>query len=57
MVGASHTATDALLLSNYFLEKQVETKVIVVPATIDNNVGHHMMEAVVGFDTASKVYS
>jgi len=44
-------------LSNYFLEQNLKTSIIVVPSTIDNNIGHHMLEAVVGFDTASKVYS
>lgn len=56
-VGASHTCTDSLLLTNYFLENETKTKIIVIPSTIDNNIGHHMLEAVVGFDTASKVYS
>jgi 6-phosphofructokinase len=31
--------------------------VIAVPCTIDNNVGHHMLEQSVGFDSAAKVYS
>ena len=57
LIGASHTFTDALILSNYFLEQKVATRIICVPATIDNNIGHHMLETVVGFDTASKVYS
>lgn len=57
LIGASDTLTDALILSNYFLEKKVQTGVIVIPATIDNNVGHHMLESTVGFDTAAKVYS
>lgn len=57
LVGASHTFTDALILSNYFLENKIPTNVIAIPATIDNNVGHHMLETVVGFDTASKLYS
>lgn len=56
LVGASHTMTDALLLSNYFLEKNVATRVLAVPSTINNNVGHHMLEAVVGFDSAAKVF-
>jgi 6-phosphofructokinase len=57
LVGATHTATDALILTNFLLEKGSPTRIIVVPATIDGNVGHHMLEAVVGFDTAAKVYS
>lgn len=58
MVGASHTMTDALLLSNYFLSKQCKTSVMAVPVTIAKNVCHPtLLEAVVGFDTTSKVYS
>lgn len=57
LVGASHTCTDALILTNFFLENKIQTNVIAIPATIDNNVGHHMLETVVGFDTAAKLYS
>lgn len=57
LVGASHTFTDAAYLSNYFLANNVATKVITVPCTIDNNLGNHMLEQSVGFDTASKIYS
>ena len=44
MVGASHSYTDAAYLSNYFIENNVKTRVITVPCTIDNNLGHHMLE-------------
>lgn len=57
LVGASHTCTDGLILTNYFLEKGVPTRIICVPGTIDGNIGHHMLEAIVGFDTAAKLYS
>ncbi len=57
MVGASHTYTDAAYLTNYFIENNVKTRIITVPCTIDNNLGHHMLELSVGFDTASKMYS
>ena len=57
LIGASHTLTDGLILSNYFLEQNISTSVIVIPASIDNNVGHSMLETIVGFDTASKLYS
>ena len=57
MVGASHTLTDALIFSDYLLKVNCQTKVVAVPASIDNNVAHNMIEATVGFDTASKVYS
>jgi len=56
LVGASHTLTDSLILTNFFLEKNVATRVLVVPSTINNNVGHHMLESVVGFDSAAKVF-
>lgn len=56
LVGASHTCTDAMILTNYFLEKSVPTRIICIPSSIDGNIGHHMLEAVCGFDTASKLY-
>ena len=57
MVGASHTMTDAIILTNYFLEHKVKTCVLTVPATVDGNISHPLFESCVGFDTASKVYS
>lgn len=57
MIGATHTLTDAMYLSDFLLEKNSKTKVIAVPCTVDANVCHQMIEANVGFDTSSKVYS
>jgi len=58
MVGASHTFSDAILLSDYFLAKQIKTSVIAVPCNIAKNVCHpSLLEAVIGFDTSAKVYS
>ncbi len=57
LVGATHTLTDSLVLSEYFLAKKVKTSVIAVPCTVDGNIHHPLFEATVGFDTASKVYS
>jgi 6-phosphofructokinase len=57
LIGASHTFTDAAYLTNYFIQNNQNTCVITVPCTIDNNVGHHMLEQSVGFDSAAKVYS
>ena len=57
LIGASHTLTDALLLTNHFIEQNIKTSVIGVPCTLDNNIGHHMLEGIVGFDTAAKTYS
>jgi 6-phosphofructokinase len=42
LVGATHTLSDAAILSNYFVENEIKTKVITVPCTVDNNIGHHM---------------
>jgi len=57
LIGASHTLTDAAYLTDFFIENNVKTRVIAVPCTIDNNLGNHMLEQSVGFDTASKLYS
>lgn len=57
MIGASHTLTDCLVFSDYLLRVGCATKVVSVPASIDNNVTHSLIETTVGFDTASKVYS
>lgn len=57
LVGATHTMTDCLLLTEYFLNNNVKTSIIAVPCTVDGNVKHPLFEATVGFDTASKVYS
>lgn len=57
LIGASHTLTDAIILTNYFLQNKVTTSVIAVPATVDGNVSHPLLEAIIGFDTASKIYS
>ena len=57
LLGATHTLTDSMIVSDYLLEKQCDTRVIAVPATVDGNLYHHMLEAIIGFDTSSKLYS
>ena len=57
LVGATHTLTDAIIVTNYLLEHDCKTSVIGVPASVDGNVYHHMLEGIVGFDSASKLYS
>ncbi|CAD8107582.1 unnamed protein product [Paramecium sonneborni] len=57
VVGASHTLTDCLIVANYLLQENIKTRVIGVPCTVDNNIGHPFLEGIVGFDTASKTYS
>ena len=58
LVGATHILSDGLYLANYFIERKVRTGVVVVPATVDGNVRHKgYIEAPIGFDTSSKIYS
>ena len=57
IIGATHTLTDGARLSEYFLEKNINTNVVVVPATLDANIRHNFIQMAIGFDTASKCYS
>jgi pyrophosphate--fructose-6-phosphate 1-phosphotransferase len=57
LAGSHNTCTDALYLTDSFINSKLKTSVIAVPCNIDNSVGHHMVEANVGFDTATKVYA
>jgi len=57
LIGATHTLTDSIIVTNFLLKNGCKTSVVAVPATVDGNVHHHMLEASVGFDTATKLYS
>lgn len=57
LVGASHTMSDSLILSNYFLKENIKTKIVSIPCTVDGNISHSLFEGTLGFDTASKLYS
>lgn len=57
LVGATHTLTDGVYLSQYFVEQQIATGVVVVPCSVDGNIHHKYIQTSIGFDTASKVYS
>ena len=57
LIGATHTMTDSLLLTEYFDENNVKTGIISIPSTVDGNIKHPLFEMAIGFDTASKVYS
>jgi len=57
LLGSTHTMTDAIIVTNHLLAQNCKTSVIGVPASVDGNVYHHMLEGVVGFDSASKLYS
>jgi 6-phosphofructokinase 1 len=56
-VGATHTLTDAVKVSEYFKSNKIDTNVVVVPATLDGNIRHKFIHSTLGFDTAAKVYS
>ena len=57
LVGATHTLNDALKLSEYLLEKDCKTRVVGLPASIDNTVYHSQLEVSVGFSSSSQLYS
>lgn len=56
-VGATHTLTDGVKVSEYFKTNKIDTNVVVVPATLDGNIRHRYIQTTLGFDTAAKVYS
>ena len=57
LIGGSYTISDAMGVTEYFLKQNVPTCVIAVPTGVDGNLEHPLLESMVGFDTASKVYS
>ena len=57
LIGATHTLTDAAQLSEFFLNNNIDTRVVAIPATLDGNIRHGYFQCAIGFDTASKVYS
>jgi len=57
LVGATSCLTDGVHLSQYFLDENIETGVLVIPASVDGNIHHNYFQTSIGFDTASKVYS
>jgi 6-phosphofructokinase len=57
IVGASHTLTDVAQLANYFIAMNSSTKVIGIPASIDNNIAHQKLESCIGFASSSHTYS
>jgi diphosphate--fructose-6-phosphate 1-phosphotransferase len=57
MVGATHTLTDGVYLSQFFIDNKCNTRVVVVPCSVDGNIHHKYIRTSIGFDSASKVYS
>lgn len=57
IIGGDDSNTNAAVLAEYCKEKQLWTRVIGVPKTIDGDLKNQWIETSFGFDTASKVYS
>ena len=55
--GATHNLSSATYFSEYLLQKGIDVWVIGIPTTVDSNMKHKFIEATVGFDSASKVFS
>ena len=57
LVGGPYTFTEAGLISEYFLSKECKCRVITVPATVNNNIRHPLIECSIGFHSASHAYA
>jgi diphosphate--fructose-6-phosphate 1-phosphotransferase len=44
-------------LANYLIKCKLNTRVIVVPASVDGNIHHKFVQTAIGFDSCSKYYS
>ena len=57
LIGGAYTATDATLLTEFFLNTGVETRVIVVPCDYSRDLKNNFIETTVGFDTYCRTVS
>ena len=57
VIGGDDSNTNACLLSEYYMAKQIPIQVIGCPKTIDGDLKNEQIEASFGFDTACRVYS
>ncbi len=57
IIGGDDSNTNAAFLAEYFLAKNIETRVIGVPKTIDGDLQTEDIEISFGFHTATKTYS
>lgn len=57
IIGGDDSNTNAALLAEYFKSKDVTTRVIGCPKTIDGDLKNDLIETSFGFDTACKTYS
>ena len=55
LIGGSVSNSDTAMLAEHFVARQVRTRVIGVPASIDGDL--HACEASIGNDTACRVYA
>jgi diphosphate-dependent phosphofructokinase len=57
VIGGDDSNTNAAILAEYFVEKQIPISVIGIPKTIDGDLKNEQIEISFGFDTATKTYS
>lgn len=57
IIGGKYSLTDAALITEYFLNNQIDTKVVGVPAIFENNIRHPLLEHSIGFDSTTKTCS
>lgn len=57
IIGGDDSNTNAALLAEYFLDHNIQTKVIGVPKTIDGDLKNEFIEIPFGFDSATKTYA
>ncbi len=57
IVGGDDSNTNACLLAEYYMAKNIPIQVIGCPKTIDGDLKNEYIEASFGFDTACRVYS
>lgn len=56
LIGGRHTITCGAILTEEFLARKVKTKLVIVPATQNNNVSLNLLECCLGFDSSAKCY-
>ena len=57
LIGGAYTATDATLLTEFFLNSGVKTRVVVVPCDYSRDLKNNFVETTVGFDTYCRTVS
>ena len=57
LIGGPYTLTESGQLSEFFLKKGSKCRVITVPATVNNNIRHPLIECSIGFHSASHAYA